>query len=364
MSYTDKKNEALARRRHRAFWDNRSEGLPLVFAVANKPGFTQAPWSSPKKRKDWDLDPQWHMNMVENYLDGTCFLADAMPVASLMVGLDITNTAVLAGGDYDYTSTDNFIDFKPGRFSLEHPVHRFSQDHDLVKRLTACYDAVIGLVGKRALVNTPMTLDALSSLYGLCGSHSLLKALITRKEEVKQRVCEMTDTYLDFYDHFYDFLLDKGYGESASWFQVFCEGKFESVRCDFCLMLSPEMFQEFVIPEITRVCDHMDHTLFNMSSVKHARFIDDLAAIDTLDGIFWNPEPYLNGVGDYLEPLKEIKARGMLLEIVCQSTEQAVLAVQELGPDGLYLLIEPRFASPDEAKRAIEKIYNACTRTI
>ncbi|HCY86971.1 MAG TPA: hypothetical protein DHV36_17705 [Desulfobacteraceae bacterium] len=360
MAYTDKKNEAESRRRHRAFWNNSSEGIPLVFAVADKPGFTLRPWMSKRPRKEWDLDPAWHLSMVQNYLDGTCFLADAMPVASLMVGLDITNTAVLAGGDYDYSRTGDFIDFKPGRFALDRPVPPFTPGHSLVRDLKACYGAVINQVGRRAAVNPPMTLDALSTLYGLCGSHTLLTALINRKEDVKQRVKEMTRAYLGFYDYFYAYLAERGYGESSSWFQVFCEGTFESVRCDFSLMLSPDMFREFVIPEITQVCNHMDHTLFNMCSVKHARFIDALAGIDSLDGIFWNPEPYLDGIKDFLPALRRIKERGMLLEIVCQKIEDAVLAVRELGPDGLYLMIEPRFPSPDHARRALEKIYNAC----
>lgn len=360
MIYTDKENEAACRRRHRAFWENRSEGTPLVFAVADKPGFEPAVWTSKLPRKLWDLCPQWHLSMIQNYLDGTCFLADAMPVASLMVGLDITNTAVLAGGDYDYSSTDDFIDFKAGEFDLGVPAPAFTPIHPLVRQLKTCYETVIRHVGQRALVNPPMTLDALSSLYGLCGSQNLLKALVTSKSMVRQRVREMTRTYLDFYDFFYGFLKDAGYGESAYWFQVFCEGKFEGVRCDFSLMLSLEMFREFIIPEIAQVCDHMDHTLFNMCSVQHARFIDALSEIMSLDGIFWNPEPYLDGVRDFIPTLKRIKSKGMLLEIVCHRVEEAVLAVRELGPDGLYLLFEPRFESPDQAERALEKIYNAC----
>lgn len=360
MTYTNKENEAACRRRHRAFWGNSSLGTPLVFAVADKPGAKPAPWKTGRPRKEWDLWPDWHLSMVETYLNGTCFLADAMPVASLMIGLDITNTAVLAGGDYDYSSTDDFIDFKPGTFDLNRPAPAFSPDHLLVRQLRACYETVIHHVGQRALVNPPMTLDALSSLYGLYGSQDFLTALVTHGDTIRQRVREMTATYLDFYDYFYDLLTAAGHGESACWFQVFCEGRFEGVRCDFSLMLSREMFQEFVIPEITQVCDHMDHTLFNMCSVKHARFIDDLSQIQSLDGIFWNPEPYLNGVRDFLPELRRIKEKGMLLEIVCHRVDEAVLAVRELGPDGLYILFEPRFESEGHANRALEKIYNAC----
>jgi len=346
--------------RHQAFWHNESLGTPLVFALGEKPDFTPKPWQTSLSRKAWDLSPDWHVNMVENYLYGTCFCGDAMPVASLMVGLDIVNTAILAGGDYDYSGGADFIGFLPGSFSLEETVPGFDPSHALVQNLEACYDKVIQRVGQDALVNTPMTLDALSSLYGMCGSSAFLMKMLDKKGLIKQRVHEMTQTYLAFYDYFYEHLKVKGYGESASWFQVFAEGKFESVRCDFSLMLSPDMFAEFVIPELTQVCDHMDFTLFNMCSVQHARFLDQLSAIPNLDGIFWNPEPYLDGVKGYLPILQQIKEKGMCLEIVCRSVEEGELAAKILGPDGLYILFENRFKTADDAQAAVERVWKAC----
>jgi hypothetical protein len=284
------------------FWENRSTGVPLVYAVSDNPGFIPAPWRTSLPRKEWDLLPDWHLNRIGNFLEGTCFFGDAMPMASLMVGLDITNTAVLAGGDYDYSSTGDFIDFKSGDLDLAQPVPDFTPDHPLAIDLKQCYEAVIPQVRNRAFVNTPMTLDALSSLYGLLGSQPFLLDLVKNKDRVKQRVREMTDVSLAFYDYLYDFLVENGYGQSGSWFQVFCEGKFESVRCDFSIMLSREMFCE----------------------------------------------------------LEKIKDKGMLLEIVCHKVDDAVLAARTLGPDGLYLMIEPRFSSPDQASHAVDRVYNAC----
>ncbi|WP_459917632.1 hypothetical protein [Desulfocicer niacini] len=300
------------------------------------------------------------MNRVDNYLNGTCFLADAMPVASLMVGLGITNTTVLAGGDYDYSSTQDFIDFRPGKFTLDNPVPFFNPDNALVKDLKCCYEKVIQNVKHNALVNTPTTLDALSSIYGMCGSETFLKDLICKKEIIKKRVEEMTTVYLQFYDYFYAYLKEKGYGESASWFQVFAEGKFESIRCDFSVMISDEMFKEFVIPELVQICDHMDYSMFNMCSVKHARFVDALADIRSLTGIFWNPEPYIEGIKDYLHVLQKIKKRGLCLEIVCHSVEDAVIASKELGPDGLYLFFEKKFSTCEQAQEAIDKVHSTC----
>lgn len=216
VNYKDKTNETECRQRHRLFWLNSSAGVPLVYAAAKNRHFTPVPWVSSLPRKSWDLLPDWHLNQIGNFLEGTLFLGDAMPVASLMVGLDITNTAVLAGGDYDYSSTGECIAFKPGSFDLFRPIRKFSKNHPLAEALKRCYQDVFSVVGNRACVNTPMTLDALSSLYGIRGSTALLLDLIKHKEHVRQRVREMTASYLAFYDYFYEYLKEHGYGESAS----------------------------------------------------------------------------------------------------------------------------------------------------
>ena len=358
--YTLKANEKEARERHRAFWNNQSLGRPLIFAIANKRQDDKTEWNIETPSKQRDLLPKWHVNSIENYFNSTEFLADAMPIASLMVGLDITNTAVLAGGAYDYGPLHDQIIFSKGTFDINKPISSFNKDLYLVRELKKCYEEVIKAVGSRGCVNTPMTLDALSSIYHLHTPEGLLTDLIRRPELIKKRTRELTEVYLQFYDYFYDFLLAKGYGESSSWFQVFAEGKFESVRCDFSLMLSTEMFETFVLPELHQVCDHMDYSLFNMSSVRHARFIDSLAKIKSLKGVFWNPEPYLSSIPKYIDALQRIKEKGMCLQIVCYTVEDAVFAARELGPDGLYLYLHQKFETTLEAEGAVEKIVLAC----
>ena len=358
--YALKENEKVVREGHRAFWKNESLGRPLIFAVANNNQ------NQPEKRileppsKERDLLPQWHVDRTKDYLDHTIFLADAMPIASLMVGLDITNTAILAGGDYNYGRLHDHIIYSKGTFDINKRIKPFNPNSDLVMKLKACYEAVISVVGNNACVNTPMTLDALSTLYQLHTPETFLKDLIRKPDLIKKRTRELTEEYLKFYDYFYNFLLTKGYGESSSWLQVFAEGKFESVRCDLSLMLSTEMFEELVLPEIEQVCDHMDYSLFNMSSVKHGRFVDSLAKIKSLNGIFWNPEPHFSSIQEYIHVLRRIKEKGLCLEIVCYTVEDAVYAARELGPNGLYLYLHLQSETMGQAEKAVNTIISAC----
>jgi hypothetical protein len=195
---------------------------------------------------------------------GTHFLAEAMPVASLMVGLDITNTATLMGCDYEYMENGEIIVFHRNKHILDAPVPAFSKEHFLVKGLHHCYQEIAKDVKNKAYVNTPMTLDALTTLSQLLGEDKLCVELYKRPQLVKKKVEQITELYLQFHDYFYNYLVELGYGESSSWFDIFAEGKFESVRCDFAVLISPVMFEQFVFPELKLVCSHMDYSLYNL----------------------------------------------------------------------------------------------------
>lgn len=342
--------------RHRAFWKGQSIKRPLVYAcVSNQSDQT----TSPSKQND--LNETWHINRISHALNQVSYYGDAIPNASLMVGLDITHNVILAGGDYDYSSNGEQIYYSQGSFELEKQIQSFDHNHILVKLLEQCYKAVVNQVGCKTFVNTPMTLDPFSSLYSLMGE-SFLKSLVKRPTAVHDRLNELTTHYLEFYDYFYAFLKNHGYGESASWLNVYCEGKFESVRCDFSVMLSQHHFESFAIPMLNRICTHMDQTLFNMSSVNHRRFSKQLSTVNALSGYFWNPEPFYSGIQDYIEDLKTLKTLKPCLEIVCYNVDDAILATQKLGSDGLYILFPIPFEKESDAIEAIAQIAKAAKR--
>ena len=77
------------------------------------------------------------------------------------------------------------------------------------------------------------------------------------------RVLATTRLVADFSEHFYQLLLRSGHGESSSLFHCMAEGRFDSVRCDVAVLLSPASFVTFAVPELRLQTDCLDHSLFN-----------------------------------------------------------------------------------------------------
>jgi len=364
-----KQNEAEARERHRAFFAGESLGdRPALYVVADvgegvahdaAPEVRAGTGRDAAARKQADLDPLWHITRIDAELQDTVYLADAMPAASIMIGTDVTDTAVLLGGDYDYLHGEAIIRRDPG--VLERPVPEFDPAHPFVRGVETIYERVADHVGRRAYVNTPMTLDALTTMSQLAGPLDFCRGLARRPYWVVCRTEAITHLITDFYEHIYRLLLRLGHGESSAWFHCMAEGRFDCVRCDAAVMLSPTMFEAFAVPGLRLQTDYLDHSLFNMDSTCMVRFLDSIAALPGLDGVFWNPEPGQAGLYAWVETLRDIRRRGLVVEVMAADTREACFVARELGPDGLLIAL-PRFSSTDEAKTAIQEIVDSCRR--
>ena len=134
----------------------------------------------------------------------------------------------------------------------------------------------------------------------------------------------------------------------------------ESVQCDFAVMLSPTMFDQFVMPDLWRATEYFDFSMYHLDGTGQMRFLDLLRTLPKLNGIQWNPEPPAGSPALWVEAFREIRQRGFCLHIHCPSVDEAVQITKALGPDGLLLVLQQRFKTEAEAEAAIRRIERSC----
>jgi len=358
VKYTLKKNEGQARAHYGAFWQNESIGRPLFYVTATGDNSFKAYENENNiTRKGMDLDPQWQANYARQQL-AKDFLWEAMPMVTVMIGRDITNMAVLAGADYRYLMPWECVGFSKNPNFLTEDIPPFSVK-GFMEKVISCYGSVRQEVGMEGCLNPPTTLDALTTMSMIMGEEIFFLSLKQEPTLVLKRMEQLNQLYYQFYNEVYQILLQWGYGEGSSWFPVFAEGKFESVRCDIMYMVSPAMFRQFALPQLDQVCSSMDFSMFNLETVKMISFIDDLAQVPGLQGIYWNLEPWEKSIAKYLEPLKKIKKHKLVLALPCLTLADCILAVQELGCQGLLLEL-PHFSTSAEGEYWIKEIMRVC----
>lgn len=348
MSYLLKIDEEEARARLRAFWAGGSLGRPALQVCVNVeiPAET---WPGPNwTPKERDLEASWHAWVMRQGLASRQYLAEAMPGFHVGWGSFLTTLAVAAGGDYEYHDSAWII---PIPDLYDRPLPVFDPAHSMVRSLDACFGAVVEVLGDAGFVTPPLMMDGLSTLSMFRGPDTMCLDMIDKPEMVRSWAAALNTLYIDLYEYYYQRL---GVGESLCFFGPFAEGRSEGVQCDFAVNLSPDMYSEFVAPDLRRVTDYMDFSLYHLDGVCQLRFLDQLAALPKLNGIQWNPETTAGKPSDWIDTFRDIRRRGLVL-MIDSAVEEAIAVTRALGPDGLYFRL-PTFENETEARSAIDAI--------
>ena len=358
--YTLKENEADARQRLRAFWAGESLGRPAMAVRVKNPSHVPVEWAGPPLTpKQRDLSPEWFAHVAANELHEALYLAEAMPKARVRYGSGLTVVASLAGGDYDYSETTGTSWTHIMHDIYDRPLPLFDPQHPVMQSLRASVNAVCDAAGRQGLVYPPNLLDGLTTLSNLRNSAELCIDVLERPEMVKAWSRALTDIFIACYEDLYQLCLQRGYGEATSWLYAMAEGRMEAVQCDFAVMLSPAMFDEFAMDDLRRVTEYMDYSLYHLDGTCQMRFLDQLASLKKLNGIQWNPEPAALNRSEpqWIEAYRAIRAKGLSLYIFC-TVEQAEEITRQIGPDGLFLEL-PLFETRDQAEQAMRRIERA-----
>ena len=347
---------AAVRQRHQDFWQHQTSDCPLLHIRSQKADFLPSlVVDRVQSRKALDMDLLWHVDHCRSQVLPYDFLFDSMPSAGVMFGRDITNMGVLSGHEFAIDGETEFITFESDKDFIFAPTPEFKDSHPFVQKVLGIYRGIQADIGQGACLNPPTTADALSTISMIMGTENFLRSLCQHPDAVRQKSRELNRLFYCFYDYIYQHLLEWGYGESSSWFPVFAEGRFDSVRSDISVMLSERMFVELALPAIADACTYLDYAMFNLDSVNLIRFLQPLSAIKKLNGVYWNIEPWRSDFSGYLPVLRQIREWGLLLALPCRDVLDAKQAISKLGKSGLLLEL-PVFADKSQGIAAGEEL--------
>ncbi len=357
MTYATKENETAARERLRAFWAGSAIDRPALHVTVKNPAFREEPWpgkldeSLPLALRELTPEKQaWDIRRGSRRL---LYLAEAMPGHHVEWGSNLTALPVLAGGEYEYHESAWIREIPD---ILDRPLPRFDPSHPVARRLDACYAAAKEAVASDGFITPPLMLDGLTTLSMFRGTDRLCMDLVDRPDWVKSRAAALNTMYIEIYERYYRLL---GYGESICFFAPMAEGRSEGVQCDFAVNLSPAMFEEFVLPDLIRVTDYMDFSLYHLDGTCQMRFLDLLRRCPKLLGIQWNAETTAGSPVKWIDAFREIRRRRFCLMIWVSGAEEAVALTKALGPEGLYL-IPPTCETAAQGEDVIRRVEAAC----
>ena len=200
-------------------------------------------------------------------------------------------------------------------------------------------------------------LDVLASLRT---TECLLTDLHDAPEEVDRLVGEITMAWLRYYDETYDVVRKAGRGTNC-WAPILSSQRCYMLQCDFSAMISPSMFERFVMPDLEACCRALDHGFYHLDGPGQIRHLDLLLSLKRLRGIQWIPGDGAPPPEEWLPLLKRIRDGGKLCQLSV-SADGAMKVVRELGGRGFVFEIMGFF--DEETARGFLAALHAADRTV
>lgn len=177
-------------------------------------------------------------------------------------------------------------------------------------------------------------LDILSSLHA---TERMLMEVIDAPDEVTRLTQTLTQLWLRYHTALWEFIEQNGRGSTA-WVQMWSPGRFAITQSDFAYMISPEMFERWVLPDLEAITSQMDYSFYHLDGKGQLPHVDQLLALESLDGIQWIPGAGAPPPEEWLALLKRIRDGGKLCQVYV-TPEGARAIVKELGGRGFCFVI-------------------------
>jgi hypothetical protein len=161
--------------------------------------------------------------------------------------------------------------------------------------------------------------------------------VVEQPEEICRLVNQITQLWIRYYDELDKIIRPACRGTSA-WTPLWSPGKTYMLQCDFAYMISPKMFEQFVLPDLTACCEYLDHGFYHLDGKGQIGHLNHLLSMARLRGIQWIPGDGQPTPDQWLPLLQRIRSGGKLCQVFV-SPQGALRIVRNLGGKGFLFVI-------------------------
>ncbi len=292
-------------------------------------------------------------------LDAFLRPADTPPVVWPDFASSLAIPAALIGANLQYRDESTWVHQMPDVYDRDLP--EFSPSHPVFASLNESLKVLGQNLADQALLTAPYYLDSLTTLSLLRGAEQLCFDLIERPDDVLRVVEHMDRVYLAAYDAWWKTLTAFQAGHTVTWADVCMPGRCEMIQCDFCVNISPEMFDRFAMPSLQRTCAAFDRVCYHLDGAEQYRFIERFCSIPNLQSIQWQPGDMNRQPMKYLEYFKDMRKRNRAVWIMAFDTQSVIDVTRTMGPDGIMFYLRD-VESMDELDRMMDELVNVCRK--
>jgi 5-methyltetrahydrofolate--homocysteine methyltransferase len=322
--------------------------------AAGKPGRI-VPVEKPREPRDQYLDVPSIIAGFRNYCETHYFLGDAFPAVDINLGPG--SMALYLGGEPGF-AWDTVWYKETCESPLEFDALRYDENNYWWIAHQKMAEEAAAMAAGDFYVAIPDIIENLDILSALRGPQNLCYDILDEPEAVHRGVEIVDSVYFTYYDRLYNFLKDDDGSSSYTAFCILGKGRVAKVQCDYCALISPDLFREYVQPSLRKQCRNLDHSIYHLDGPDAIKHVPALMEIEELDALQWTcgagkPD---GGCEKWYSIYDQVRAAGKSLWIQLYDgdasdwAESAKRLVKRYGKTGMYFLF-PEFPSLGEAQK-------------
>jgi hypothetical protein len=294
----------------------------------------------PEPQTAWErhTDPDWFAWNQRLSLAAQPYPADNLPIAHVELGCVQLAAAFGAEPDFDErTVWYNDVNREPDAY----PALILTKDEPWWRAYKGMMLKAVEISQGDYLVGMPAFGSNLDVLAELRGTQNLLYDLVDRPGWVHQKLEEVNQAFFAAYDDYYAHIRLADGSSAYTYFQLWGPGRVSQVQCDFSAMISPAMFETYVVPPLQRQCAWLDYSLYHLDGPHCICHLDALLAIPELDAVQWTPGAGQPGAGNsqWYGLYERVLNASKSVQILGASVLEAKRILETFGCKGVYLSV-------------------------
>lgn len=304
-------------------------------------------WSTMKEK--W-FDTEYQINHFEKGIEGKTFLGETFPVYWPNLGPNVY--PCMLGGDVEFGDVTTWA-----KHMLQSPSEykniQFTMENEYFKKLEEMTKYALSRCKGKYLVGYTDIHSGADAADALRGTQELLMDMYDEPEKTKKLVEKCGENFGTVFNHFNKMLKDAGQ-PSVTWINIPSFDTFHIPGTDLGAMLSEDMYNEYILPEVEKEVKYAKHNVFHVDGKGVARHLDQLLEIKEICGYQW-----VQGMGadepimQWVPLIKKIqdKRKGIVVDLKPSELDAFMEAV---NPYGIYLCMD--VADEEQQKAIIEKL--------
>jgi hypothetical protein len=320
-----------------AWWHGESIKRPVILnSIRRQNANSFMPSSDPGTKELRDLDEQYQFE--KNFYDvvSRIFTAESVPAVRTRFASQIGMMAGMAGAEIKYDDRTAWVEQDNKLY--EKPLPEFSADYIPYRITVNLMHRHAEYYGYDCIIGSDAMMDPITILSMMRGVENLCLDLYDRPETVKQWLDRLSDIRYKIAEGYRKARKSHGRAEEINWTNVWAPGEMDALECDFSTMISPEMFNEFIMPEIEYEASYYDYCLWHLDGLDEIKHLESICSVEKITAVQWEADRQ-DGPLNYIDLFKKIRSYGRSLLVRCSSPDEAVEFTKALGKDGLAMIV-------------------------